>query len=148
MQKNKIYAAYGSNMNIQQMETRCPYARCIGTGILRNYRLVFKGSSSFGGGVASVEPCEKDCVPIVLWETTPVCEKQLDIYEGFPSFYRKEWLPIEVEIRGKKKEIFAYVYVMTDGHQYSKPSAHYLQIIRDGYESAGFDTENLEKAAE
>ena len=31
----KIYAAYGSNMNIEQMSKRCPKAILLGTGKLK-----------------------------------------------------------------------------------------------------------------
>ena len=40
----KLYIAYGSNLNLAQMKYRCPTAKFIGTGILENYELQFKGS--------------------------------------------------------------------------------------------------------
>ena len=39
----KKYIAYGSNMNIEQMERRCPGARVAGKGWLKDHRLFFAG---------------------------------------------------------------------------------------------------------
>ena len=43
--KEKIYCAYGSNMNLEQMSHRCPNAKVIGKGKLENYKLTFRGVS-------------------------------------------------------------------------------------------------------
>ena len=40
------YIAYGSNLNTEQMEFRCPTARPLGTAILRDRRLSFRGSKT------------------------------------------------------------------------------------------------------
>lgn len=77
----KKYIAYGSNMNLEQMERRCPGARVIGRGWLRDYRLFFAGRSE--AAVASIEPAEGHAVPVVLWEITPEDEQALDRYEGY-----------------------------------------------------------------
>jgi cation transport regulator ChaC len=68
----------------------------------------------------------------------------LDRYEGYPHFYRKEIL--DVELNGKT--ISAMVYIMNDGHPLGSPSDYYLNAIMEGYKSAGFDTEYLEQAVE
>src|SRR5580765_3557348 len=36
-----LYAAYGSNLALEQMTRRCPGADIVGGGLLRNARLVF-----------------------------------------------------------------------------------------------------------
>ena len=86
--KRKIYLAYGSNMSLQQMYHRCPDAEPIGKGIIKGWRLMFKGSQS--GNYATIEK-EAGCkVPVVVWAISPADEKNLDRYEGWPSFYVKE----------------------------------------------------------
>ena len=40
---SKIYVAYGSNLNLEQMSFRCPTAKLIATGMIDNYELQFKG---------------------------------------------------------------------------------------------------------
>ncbi|UNT92780.1 gamma-glutamylcyclotransferase family protein [Allobaculum sp. Allo2] len=39
----KYYAAYGSNLHLEQMKERCPNAIPIGTARLADWKLVFKG---------------------------------------------------------------------------------------------------------
>ena len=44
--KTKMYIAYGSNMDLEQMQHRCPEAELLGAGHLENWRLMFKGSKT------------------------------------------------------------------------------------------------------
>ena len=39
----KLYIAYGSNLNLEQMKFRCPTAKLVGKGTIENYELQFKG---------------------------------------------------------------------------------------------------------
>jgi len=39
----KLYVAYGSNLNKNQMRYRCPTAKFYGIGELQGYELQFKG---------------------------------------------------------------------------------------------------------
>ena len=138
--ENRIYAAYGSNMNLEQMAWRCPYATVVGRARLVGYQLLFRGPQ--GMAVATVEPSAGDSVPVLLWEITPRCEDELDRYEGWPSFYRKEI--VVVDYNGQQAEVMAYI--MNGGRPLGQPSERYLNSILDGYESAGFDTDVLNKA--
>ena len=138
--ENKIYVAYGSNLNLEQMKFRCPYATVIGGGMLPDYQLLFRGSD--GGAVATVEPKKGGSVPVLLWEITPRDEEALDHYEGFPYLYRKEI----IEVRYGEKLVEAMIYIMNEGRPLSRPSEYYLNIILEGYESADFDLKVLEKA--
>ncbi len=138
----KIYAAYGSNMNIQQMKMRCPKAKLLGTGTIEGYRLTFRGS---GRGVANIEELSGRAVPIVLWEITSRCEESLDIYEGYPRLYVKK----DVEIVNAKGEMIkAFVYVMAEEYTDSTalPSTNYLNSIWQGYMENKLDTDVLRTA--
>ena len=42
----KYYLAYGSNLNIRQMALRCPTAKPVGTAVIKDYELLFKGSKT------------------------------------------------------------------------------------------------------
>ena len=42
------YIAYGSNLNRGQMALRCPDAKVVGTGEIKDYELLFRGNS-YGG---------------------------------------------------------------------------------------------------
>ena len=139
--KNKIYAAYGSNMNLSQMAVRCPHSRVIGTGILENYKLTFRGRSS---GVANIERCKRKEVPIVLWEITPTCEIALDRYEGFPNLYTK----VKIEVETKRGTVEAMAYVMTERYEKmaAQPNEYYYSVIAEGYEDNGIPLDALDDA--
>lgn len=44
--KEKIYIAYGSNLNLPQMAQRCPAAKVLGKSELKDYELLFRGSKT------------------------------------------------------------------------------------------------------
>lgn len=121
MENKKLYIAYGSNMNKRQMKMRCPNAKPIGKAILENYKLEFRG-------VANVIECKGENVPIAVWEITEECEKALDIYEGYPRLYRKEY--VEIEINNKKET--GMIYVMNYGKGVA-PNRQYFNVIKQGY---------------
>ena len=136
----KLYLAYGSNLNLEQMAQRCPTAVVAGISALKDYRLLFRGA--YGGAVATVEPCEGKSVPVLLWEITPADEAALDRYEGFPYLYRKE----TVKVKHGGKTVSATVYIMNDGRDINLPGRYYYNIIRQGYLDCGFDTDVLMEA--
>lgn len=142
MNKPTLYIAYGSNLNLPQMGYRCPTAKVAGTGEIKDYELLFRGGQR--GAVATVEPLKGASVPVLLWKIQPADEQSLDRYEGYPHFYHKEILP--VELSGKTQP--AMVYIMNGGHPLGAPSDYYLQTIADGYKTAGFDTDFLVEAVE
>ena len=137
---NKLYLAYGSNLNLEQMANRCPTAKVVGASIIKGYRLLFRGSHA--GAVATIEPFKGESVPVLAWEITPADEAALDRYEGWPFLYRKE--TIKVRLNGKTVQ--AMVYIMNEGRPLGQPSCYYYSTILDGYKSAGFDVEILRKA--
>ena len=130
----KLYIAYGSNLNLEQMRRRCPTAEVVGTAVLRDWRLWFRGDSF--GAVATIEREKGFQVPVLVWRIQPEDELALDRYEGFPFLYRKETLKITLDGR----QVHAMVYIMNEaGHPCNQPSAYYFQTILEGYQSAGFD---------
>ncbi|MGF7145478.1 hypothetical protein HNQ56_003921 [Anaerotaenia torta] len=142
MKPETLYIAYGSNLNLPQMAFRCPTAKVVGASEIKDYELLFRGGRK--SSVATVEPLKGSSVPVLLWKLKERDLQALDRYEGFPSFYRKEILPVEL----KGKTIPAMVYIMNDGHPFGSPSDYYLDTIMEGYKAAGFDTEFLEQAVE
>jgi len=142
MKSETLYIAYGSNLNLPQMAYRCPTAKVVGASEIKDYELLFRGGP--GSSVATVEPLKGASVPVLLWKLKERDLQALDRYEGYPSFYRKEILTVEL----KGKTVSAMVYIMNDGHPFGSPSDYYLNTILEGYRSAGFDTEILEQAME
>ena len=138
----KLYAAYGSNLNLRQMDLRCPDATVVGTAQLADHELVFRGNP--GSGVATVEPREGSSVPILLWEISARDEKNLDRYEGWPLIYGKKILGFEAN----GQTVPAMVYIMTPGRDAAQPSEEYYDTILEGYEDNGLDPSVLEQALE
>lgn len=141
--KTRLYIAYGSNLNLDQMARRCPTSEIVGTTFLRNWRLRFRGD--WRRAVATIERQRRCRVPILVWRLQPEDEQALDIYEGFPYLYRKQ--TVRITLDGKR--VNAFTYIMNEfRHPYNKPSVAYLSIVREGYRSIGFDTELLRRAVE
>lgn len=132
--KPTLYIAYGSNLNLPQMAFRCPTAEVVGKSELKDYELLFRGGRR--GAVATVEPKEGSTVPVLLWKIRRMDEAALDRYEGYPRFYDKQMMKVELDGR----TVSAMVYIMTPGHEFGIPSDYYADVIWQGYESAGFDT--------
>lgn len=138
--ENEFYLAYGSNLNLRQMQYRCPTAKPLGPAELLGYSLLFRGSK--GHAVATVEPNPDSLVPVLLWEITPCDEASLDRYEGWPNFYRKEIQ--SVCFQGKNIE--AMIYIMNPGAPLGSPSPFYLGTIAEGYTASGFNVDYLTEA--
>lgn len=147
MQK-RYYIAYGSNLNIPQMRFRCPNARIIGTSVVPDYELLFKGSKT--GSYLTIEPKAGASVPVAVWETTADDEVALDRYEGYPTFYYKAEmaLPITGIKSGKVRERKVYVYIMHEDKQIGMPAIRYVQTCLEGYRSFRFDENILYEAIE
>ena len=118
----RYYIAYGSNLNIPQMRMRCPGARIIGTSVIEDYQLLFKGSKT--GSYLTIEPMEGSEVPVVIWEVTETDEKALDRYEGYPNFYYKKEMTLDIKgIRpGKVRRRDAFVYIMHEERELGIPA--------------------------
>lgn len=139
----RYYIAYGSNLNIPQMRMRCPGARIIGTSVIENYQLLFKGSKT--GSYLTIEPKDGAEVPVAVWEVTETDEKALDRYEGYPNFYYKKEMTLDIKgIKTKKvRRREAFVYIMHEERELGIPSWYYVNTCLDGYRAFGFDENYL-----
>lgn len=144
--KKRYYLAYGSNLNIRQMKCRCPSAKIIGTGVVKDHRLLFKGSKT--GSYLTVEPCAGRSVPVGVWEVSKGDEEALDRYEGFPDFYcKKELIQGITDIHtGKSRTRRCFIYIMSEDRPVGIPSPNYMRVCREGYRDFGFDGNVLLRA--
>jgi len=132
---SKKYIAYGSNLNITQMARRCPTARVVGIGMLKDYQLTFRR-------VATIVPQAGARTPVGVWEIEDRDEKALDFYEGYPRLYRKETVIVDMR-DGTKVE--GMVYIMNSGDP-DLPNEIYYRVIEEGYSQIGLDEKYLSKA--
>lgn len=131
-----FYLAYGSNLNLEQMVKRCPTANPIGIGLLEDYRLIFRY-------YLTIESQKGSVVPFVLREIDEESEQMLDCHEGFPQFYRKEYVNVLVG----EKLVCATVYVMNkDQRCYALPSLTYYTAVLKGCQDARLNESYLRNA--
>ncbi|WP_080832400.1 gamma-glutamylcyclotransferase family protein [Cohnella massiliensis] len=152
MQKSKLYAAYGSNMNLIGMSVRCPESQVVGHGFIEDFVLEFRY-------YANITEAPGQRVPVVLWRISEADEVRLDRYEGVHiGLYRKEILTARIESLyeeddqiGELKEsaeVRVMVYIMNpDTRPIQPPSLDYYNTIREGYEQNGMSKRPLAIAA-
>ena len=143
---SRYYIAYGSNLDLSQMKVRCPTASPVGTGVLRNYHLLFRGSKT--GAYLTVEPKKNSRVPVAVFTVEPEDEEALDLYEGCPMFYYKKDLRIPVELLDGSGtvDLDCFIYIMHEDRPLGCPSSRYVDVCSRGYRDFGFDKNYLANA--
>ncbi|WP_344871209.1 gamma-glutamylcyclotransferase [Allokutzneria multivorans] len=129
-----LYAAYGSNMEPDQMKQRAPYSPMSGTGWLVGWRLTFGGEDLGWEGALSTIVEEPDSqVFVVLYDVSPEDEARLDRWEGKElGLYKK----IRLRVQTLEGSTLAWLYVL-DAYEGGLPSARYLGVVADAAEAAG-----------
>ena len=144
MTMDKLYFAYGSNINLSQMAYRCPDAKVVEPVVLEGYELLFRGNGG-GCGVATIAPKEDSQVYGLLWRITPRDELALDFYEGYPHLYDKQ--PVNVTIQsGAEITVMAYVMTREKERLPTEPTVGYYEGIREGFRQNGLPVKALEKS--
>lgn len=85
MEYRRLYIAYGSNINIEQMANRCPNSKVIGKEMLKGYELEFRG-------VATIVPKENAEVPVLIWEIDVEMSTVLTNMKVFRTITAKSFL--------------------------------------------------------
>ena len=129
-----LYAAYGSNMDPEQMLERCPHSPAAGTGWLPGWRLTF-GSEEHGwdGALPMVVPDPTGQVFVALFDVSPPDMHTLDVWEGADTgLYNR----FRLRVSTLDGDVLAWVYTL-NGYEGGLPSARYLGELADAAESAG-----------
>jgi gamma-glutamylcyclotransferase len=110
-----LYFAYGSNMNWQQMQERCPSARFFGVAWLPDHKLAFtRKSIKRGCGVADAVPTQGQKVWGVVYEITDRDVIKLDKSEGYMpgreknSYFRRE--SVVLRNGGDQQPLTVFIY--------------------------------------
>ena len=120
-----LYFAYGSNLHHFQMKKRCKDSIYIKKIDLKNFRLTFRSKYR----AADIEPKKNSIVTGGLFEISKSDEKKLDVYEDFPSLYKKYYF----FYYGKK----VMTYTMVKKTPFKFPTERYLNIVKKGYKDCG-----------
>jgi gamma-glutamylcyclotransferase (GGCT)/AIG2-like uncharacterized protein YtfP len=128
-----LYFAYGSNLNLFQMKRRCKDSIFLKKINLKDFRLTFRSKYR----AADIEPKKNSIVPGGLFDISKSDEKKLDVYEDYPSLYRKFYFTYY----GKK----VMTYTMVNKTPFRFPTERYLNVVKRGYKDCGLDKKYLTK---
>ena len=128
------YFAYGSNLHHLQMKRRCPNCRYVKKFILHNFNLTFRSKY----GAADIEKKKGSKVYGALYLISKAAEKRLDIYEEYPTLYKKMFF----KYRNNK----VMTYIMPKKTKLVPPSTRYLNIIKQGYKDCKLSVKSLNLA--
>jgi hypothetical protein len=125
----RFYIAYGSNMDKEQMLSRCHNAVYVCATYIEDWELTMPF-------YANIEPIKGKRTPAIVWKINAEDESRLDFCEGYPGSYDKT--DIIIAVNGNR--ISAMAYVMTDKYKNSdkKARAGYEEQIIAAYKAAGF----------
>ena len=126
-----FYFAYGSNLHHLQMKRRCPNCRFIKKIILHNYSLTFRSKY----GAADIEKKMGKKVYGALYLISKIAEKKLDVYEEYPTLYKKMFFKY-----GNKKVM---TYIMLKKTKLVPPTTRYLNVIKQGYKDCKLNIKSL-----
>ena len=126
-----FYFAYGSNLHHLQMKRRCPNCRFIKKIILHNYNLTFRSKY----GAADIEKKMGKKVYGALYIISKTAEKRLDVYEEYPTLYKKMFFKY-----GNKKVM---TYIMAKKTKLVPPTTKYLNVIKQGYKDCKLSIKSL-----
>ena len=128
-----LYFAYGSNLHHFQMKRRCKDCIYLKKINLKNFRLTFRSKYR----AADIEPKKNSIVPGGLFEISKSDEKKLDVYEDYPTLYKKYYF----HHYGKK----VMTYTMVKKSKFRFPTERYLNVVKRGYKNCGLDIKYLQK---
>jgi gamma-glutamylcyclotransferase (GGCT)/AIG2-like uncharacterized protein YtfP len=129
-----LYFAYGSNLHHFQMKRRCKDSFFLKKINLIDFKLTFRSKHR----AADIEPKKNSIVPGALYEISKSDEKKLDIYEDFPTLYKKYYFYYY------KKKVMTYT--MAKKTPFTFPTERYLNIVKRGYKDCKLDIKFLKKA--
>ncbi len=138
-----LYAAYGSNLDPEQMHSRCPHSPAVGTGWLEGWRIAF-GAEDLGweGALATVVEEAGSHVFVLLYDVLDADADALDAWESADAgLYTKIRVRVQTLASGITGTL-AWTYVL-DGYEGGLPSARYLGVMADAAERAGAPTDYL-----
>ncbi|SPL95147.1 unnamed protein product [[Actinomadura] parvosata subsp. kistnae] len=130
----RLYGAYGTNMDPEQMAMRAPHSPIWGVGWLPGWRLTFGGMDlAWEGAVATIVEDPDEHVFVVLYDVPDWEETSLDQWEGA---VRGAYHKVRLRVQTLDGEVVAWFYVL-DGYEGGLPSARYLGSLAEAAERAG-----------
>ena len=129
-----LYFAYGSNLHHKQMKKRCKDSIFLKKINLKDFKLTFRSKYR----AADIEYKKKSIVPGGLYEISKNDEKKLDVYEDYPTLYKKYYFNYY------RKKVMTYTMVKKSLFKF--PTQRYLSIVKRGYKNCDLDIKHLKQA--
>ncbi len=127
-----LYFAYGSNLSLAQMDTRCPGHQPLRRHKLPGFRLVLRGA-------ANIEDAPGEHIEGAIYDITEAHQATLGGYEGVPTVYDERWF--------ESADGPVLYYRMVEPH-FIPPREGYVETIEAGYHDWDLPTEGFERAKE
>ena len=116
------------------MKRRCKDSKFLKKINLKDFRLTFRSKYR----AADIEFKKNSIVPGGLFEISKSDERKLDVYEDYPSLYKKMYFTYY----GKK----IMTYTMTKKTKFMFPTERYLNVVKRGYRDCKLSNKFLQKA--
>ena len=113
------------------MKRRCKDSTFLKKYNLKGYRLNFRSKYR----AADIELNKGSIVQGALFEISKSDEKKLDIYEDYPTLYKKKYF----YYYNKK----VMTYIMPKKTKFRYPTERYLNVIKQGYKDCKLDRKYL-----
>ena len=116
------------------MKRRCKDSIFLKKIKLKDFRLTFRSKDR----AADIEPKKNSIVPGGLFEILKSYEKKINVYEDYPTLYKKYYF----YYYGKK----VMTYTMVKKTLFKFPTERYLNVVKRGYRDCKLDVRLLTKA--
>ena len=147
-----FYFAYGSNLDLMQMQLKCPDAQFVSTARLDGYKICFPRRSFVRDcATISVEPDAAESVWGALYEIEDKDLRRLDEREGYRAKRERDQNP-RYRVTGKVetsavRSVMAEVSIAVPSANPGLPSPHYLGYLGASAAECGLPKSHLVKLA-
>lgn len=130
--------SYGMNTNLVQMALRCNQPYLLGVGTLYKYQFNFRYHADihYTGNA-------NDVVHGVVWELDPDDLDTIDALEGFPNYYTRELVEVDVH---RYMPVKAWAYEMREKGPLRFPDMRYQDCVMEGYQQNGIPIPQIHNA--
>lgn len=135
-----LYAAYGTNLDPEQMRRRCPHSPSRTSGWLEGWRLTFGGEDvGWEGALPTIVEEPGSHVYVMLYDVLDLDEKVLDEWESYPLLREK----IRLRVSTLDGNLLAWVHTLR-AYEGGLPSCRHLGLIAEAAQVAGAPQDYLD----
>ena len=133
-----LYFAYGSNMNLKKMETRCPGAVYVSQARLDHWSYFINAN-----GYAGIEEKTNSYTLGCVWELGENHLQSLDRYEAVTEgYYDRARIQVMLVPSGVEEETIVY---LSNNRKYGKPAPNYQNEVIEGAGHVGLPEDYIQK---